>query len=102
MSEYFYKDGKYSHGLFGWYFYDTPRDRTQYRIQSWLSGMSPVMDGYYRNRDNMAYMDDYMRNRGVSWSNVKYPSRTVGWSAGSSAGHTVRSVSRNVTSLYRY
>lgn len=48
----------------------------QYRAQSFLAGM-PVVGNIMQSRDNWRYMQDYMENRGLSWSSIKYPTRTV-------------------------
>lgn len=82
------------------YIFGRPTSETQYSIQSLLSGLSPIHNGLYSYRDNMAYMRDYMSNRGLDWSDVKYPYRTDGWSGGYSVGAGIRSVSRNIETLY--
>lgn len=82
------------------FFTERPKSRDQYSAQSVMSGLSPAANGYYNYRDNMAYMDDYMSNRGLDYSNIKYPSRTDGWYGGNSLGYGIRQLSRNVESLY--
>lgn len=89
-----------SHGLFGGYFYDSPTSRNQYYAQAFLSGFSRTMAGYYNARDSVSYMDDYLNSRGMGYDDVKYASRTPGWSGGASAGATVTGVSKNVMDLY--
>lgn len=84
----------------GNWFIDSPKSRGQYYAQSFLGGAVPLIGGYYSARDNVAYMDDYMASRGLSWSNIKYPSNTVGWSGGSALGHSAMSLSKTVTRLY--
>lgn len=78
-----------------------PESRREYYIQSFLGAIFPPLGNYYSSRDSMAYMDDYMRNRGLDWGNIKYPSRTVGWSVGSNAVGALNYVSRNLDRLYR-
>lgn len=80
--------------------YDAPESREQYYTQAFFSGFSDLYRGYTSARDNTAYMDDYLKNRGLDYGDIKYASRTPGWSGGSALGHGVRSVSRNVESLY--
>lgn len=82
------------------YLSEQPKSETQYSVQSFLSGLSPLHNGLYSYRDNMSYMRDYLNQRGLDWSDIKYPYRTDGWSGGYALGSGVRSVSRNVTSLY--
>lgn len=78
------------------YIYDRPQTREQYYTQSFLSGASRIMAGLYSARDNTAYMDDYLRNRGMTYADIKYPVRTAGFGAYSGLG----SVSSSVLGLY--
>lgn len=57
----------------------------------------PVIGGFLRSRDNWNYINDYMRNRGLSWSDVKYPSRVDG---ASTSGYGLNFVSSNIEKLY--
>lgn len=58
----------------------------------------PVVGGFIRSRDNWNYINDYMENRGLSWSDVKYPSRVVG---ASTSGYGLNFVSSNIENLYK-
>lgn len=84
----------------GYFTFNKPRTRTQYYAQSFIGGLLPPVGAYHRARDDMAYMDDYLKNRGFDYDYIKYPSRTVGYAGVSGLGSGVRSVSSNVTSLY--
>lgn len=63
----------------------------------WGSSL-PVVGSAFRAVDNYRYITDYMRNSGLDWSDVKYPTRLTG--AGS-AGGVVSFVSSNIKNLYR-
>lgn len=63
----------------------------------WASSV-PVLGSAVRAIDNHRYINDYMRNSGLDWSDVRYPSRLIG--AGS-AGGVVSFVSSNIKNLYR-
>lgn len=52
-----------------------------------LAGV-PVLGDYIRASDNTRFMNDYLKARGMTWADVKYPSRAPG--AGSSA-HAISS-----------
>lgn len=71
----------------------------RYRAQALLAGF-PVVGGIIRARDNWNYMQDYMTNRGLSWSDIKYPTRTVG-GVDASIGGSLNFVSKNIERLYR-
>lgn len=58
----------------------------------------PVIGGVIRQLDNWNYINDYMTNRGLSWSDVKYPSRISG---SGSFGSTLNFVSSNIGRLYK-
>lgn len=68
--------------------------RNQFRyIASGLPGIGPVIQA----QDNWNYINDYMENRGLSWSDVKYASRL-----GNSGSSGIMSfVSSNIERLYR-
>lgn len=85
----------------GYFTYEKPRDKTQYYAQSVVGGFLPPVGAYHRLRDDMAYMDDYLKNRGFDYDYIRYPSRTAGYSGGAFFGSGLRSVSKNVTSLYQ-
>lgn len=67
----------------------------QNQIRSVMSGL-PVLGDIQRSIDNWNYYNDYMRNRGLDWSDVKYPSRMSTISLGS----TLSFVSKNIEHLY--
>lgn len=85
----------------GYFTYEKPRDRIQYLAQSIVGSVLPPVGAYHTYRDNMAYMDDYMRNREIGYDDILYPSRTAGWSGGSALGSGIRSVSKNAFNLYQ-
>lgn len=102
----FRNDRKRSNGFHSTanYFLEVPKDESQYWVQSFLSGADPtgIYSGYLTARDNTAYMRDYMRNTGLSWSDIKYPSRTIGFgSNGALARSSMSFVSKNIHRLYR-
>lgn len=84
----------------GYITFNKPKTRTQYYAQSFVGGLLPPVGAYHRSRDDMAYMDDYLKNREFNYDYIKYPSKTVGYSGMSGFGSSLRSVSSNVTSLY--
>ena len=57
----------------------------------------PVFGNVFRAVDTMRYYDDYMANTGVSWSDVRYPTRL------NSSGFSglTNFVSKNIERLYR-
>lgn len=66
------------------------------QAQFFASGL-PIVGDVLRSYDNYRYYDDYMKNRGLSWSDVKYPSRISSQSYGS----MINFVSKNIDKLYR-
>lgn len=60
-----------------------------------VSGI-PIVGDIAKSYDNWRYINDYMGNRGVSWADVKYPSRL-----GSSYSCVPAFVSSNIEKLYR-
>lgn len=58
----------------------------------------PVVGSVVRAFDQSNYYSDYMRNRGLSWSDAQYPSLMRG-SGGVGAGMSF--VSSNIEKLYR-
>lgn len=71
--------------------------RSQYILwtaSSSLPFIGPIIQAY----DNMRYMDDYTRNRGIDYADIKYPSRTQG---AQGLGTAVNFVSNNITRLYQ-
>lgn len=71
--------------------------RSKYAWDTFVRGL-PGIGSVYQTRDNLAYMDDYLMNRGLDYSNVRYPSRTMG---AQSMGSTMNYVSKNIEKLYR-
>lgn len=68
------------------------RNQARY-IASELPGIGPIV----KAQDNWNYINDYMKNRGLSWSDVRYASRLVS----SGAGGILSFVSSNIERLYR-
>ncbi len=57
----------------------------------------PVVGGLFTTYDNYRYYDDYLKNRGINWSDVKYPARmSVG-----GYGSALSFVSSNIERLYK-
>lgn len=71
----------------------------EYRAQSFLAGF-PIIGTMMQSRDNWNYMYDYMTNRGLSWSDIEYPTRTVAGVDRSAYG-ALNFVSSNIERLYR-
>lgn len=80
--------------------FERPRNEREYKEQAFLSGVVPGLSGYYNYRDSAAYMDDYLRNRGLTYADIKYPSRTPAWSGYASLGSAM-TLSKNVLDLYK-
>lgn len=57
----------------------------------------PFVGGLFTTFDNYRYYNDYLNNRGLSWSDVRYPARLNAGGYGSS----VSFVSKNIAKLYR-
>lgn len=56
----------------------------------------PLVGGLFSTVDNYRYYDDYLRNSGLSWADVKYPARmSIG-----GYGSTVSYFSSNIKRLY--
>lgn len=71
--------------------------RTKYKLRTAASGLpiiGPILEAY----DNMQYMDDYTRNRGIGYDEILYPSRTAG---AQGFGSSLNYVSRNIYGLYK-
>ncbi len=69
------------------------------QMRLFLSG-APIVGGMVRSEDNWNYMNDYLRNRGMDWSDVKYPSRVGNMPALGSLSAGLSFVSRNIEHLY--
>ena len=76
--------------------YENMDAKHQYMVKTMVAGL-PVIGDLYRSYDNMRYMEDYIENRGLSWSDIKYPTRTQGMQG---VGSVLNYVSRNVYRLY--
>lgn len=71
--------------------------RKWYQISAIASSI-PVVGDYVKYRDNMRYMDDYLSKRGLSYRDIRYPTRTV---AGQYGKGTLNFVSSNIKKLYK-
>lgn len=71
--------------------------RTWYQIGAFASSI-PVVGDFIKYQDNMRYMDDYLSNRGLSYRDIRYPTRTV---AGQYGNGTLNFISKNISRLYR-
>lgn len=60
-----------------------------------VSGV-PIVGDIARSYDNWSFLNDYMENRGISWADVKYPTRL-----GSTYSAVPAFVSSNIERLYR-
>nr|WCR62164.1 MAG: hypothetical protein [Smacoviridae sp.] len=76
-------------------------DSNAYFYQSFFGGMIQPLGAFYNARDSSKYMSDYLRNTGLTYRDIKYPTRTAGYSAGSSLGSSVLFVSSNIKRLYK-
>lgn len=86
----------------GNYAFNTPDSEASYRFQSFLYGADStgVYRGYITSRDSSAYMRDYIDNRHISWSDIRYPSRTYGFGSDGSGFNRALGLSANVLKLY--
>ena len=64
----------------------------------YIGSSMPFIGGFIRSRDNWNYINDYMSNRGLTWADVKYPSRVEG---ASTSGYGLNFVSSNIENLYK-
>jgi hypothetical protein len=71
--------------------------RTKYILRTMASGL-PVIGPMYQAYDNIKYMDDYTRNRGIGYDEILYPSRTQG---AQGLGSALNFVSSNINRLYQ-
>lgn len=60
-----------------------------------VSGI-PIVGDIARSYDNWSYLNDYMENRGITWDQIKYPTRL-----GSTYSAVPSFVSSNIEKLYR-
>lgn len=76
---------------------DASKNRFSYMFSS-----LPVIGDFMKASDNYQYMNDYLDNRGMSWSDMKYPTRQSGSGYGSSSLRgSYNFVSDNIKYLYR-
>lgn len=73
----------------------TPDDKKELE---YMTASVPVIGDLVGARDDYNYITDYMRNKGMSWSDMKYPTRVTG--AGLGIGGLYNFVSDNIKSLY--
>lgn len=78
--------------------------RDRYYFWASVSGI-PGVGSYLGAIDSVRYMDDYMSRRGLSYSDILYPTRTTGYQGVSHASSgtvgSVSFVSSNIKKLYR-
>lgn len=82
---------------------------TSANTNQWKYHMSgvPFIGDFIRASDQTRYFYDYLNNRGIDWSKVKYPSLNIGSGSYLGAGANVvygagyAYVSKNLMSLYR-
>lgn len=72
----------------------------------WQMSRLPVVGDFMRAMDQQKYYNDYLRNTGMSWKDVKYPALLGGQNAvgaGVNSAYTLAgmAVSRNLMRLYR-
>lgn len=72
----------------------------------WQMSQVPFVGGFLKAMDQQKFYSDYLRNRGMTWRDVKYPALLGGQTAvgaGISAGTDAlgMAVSRNILRLYR-
>ncbi|AIY31257.1 hypothetical protein [Camel associated drosmacovirus 2] len=71
------------------------------QIEYALSGF-PVIGDVIDARDGYNYMSDYLRNTGLTWGDLRYPSRVTGAGGfGRAVTSGYRFVSKNLADLYR-
>lgn len=61
----------------------------------------PVIGDFIRAYDTQRYLDDYMRNTGLTWADVRYPTRLFSAGYGGAIGGSVNFVSSNIKRLYK-
>lgn len=76
--------------------YDDMDGKYRYMVKTTVAGI-PIIGDIYRSYDNMRYMEDYLNNRGISWDDIKYPTRTQGMQG---VGSTLNYLSKNIYRLY--
>lgn len=77
--------------IYGLGFTDDDKQKAKY-----LASGIPIVGELLKSSDEYAWTSDYLSNRGLSWSDVKYPAKISGQSYGS----TMNFVSDNIKRLY--
>lgn len=80
-------------------FYRSPsQNEFDYNVKQFARNL-PVIGSMFQADDNSRRMNDYLSNRGLSWSDIRYNQAPFGATYGSSLAKTIPSVS--AMSLYR-
>lgn len=77
--------------------------RSQYLVRGVVSGIpifGSIASSYWTTSDNVRYMDDYLRNSGMDWSDIKYYSRALGYGSFGGVSAGINFVSKNLERLY--
>ena len=84
------------------YFTEMPKNESQFRVQAFLYGFDPtgIYRGFLTSRDSSAYWNDYFANTGLTWSDIKYPTRMYGFGDSGYAARSALRVSENIAKLY--
>lgn len=72
----------------------------------WQLSRAPIVGDFYRAMDQQKFYNDYLKNTGMSWKDIKYPALLGGqnaFGAGVNSGYTIGGamISRNLLRLYR-
>lgn len=77
--------------------------KQQFKVDSLIAGLPIVGDFAYAD-ESMRYLEDYLSNRNMDWSDILYPYRTARSlgtsSAGTGVSRGVNFVSSNIRRLY--
>lgn len=84
------------------FFTEVPKSEAQFRVQEFLYGFDPtgIYRGYIDQRDLANYWNDYFKNTGLTWSDIKYPSMMRGYGSTGSYSRSVLRFSKNILKLY--
>lgn len=79
--------------------------RRSYYAKAIVAGIVPELGSVWRAMDSVKSMDDYLKNRGMSYSDIKYPALTPAFNSVAGATTMIRNeavqfVSRNISKLY--
>ena len=91
-----FKPGPANYGILGY----LGGEQMRYYMDVVMGGM-PFVGPFFKAYDDLRYVDDYLKNRGMSYGDILYPSRTAGASLGSAVGGGVSFVSKNIEKLYK-